>query len=304
MSQHDTPTTALCRHSAEAIWYRDQNLVDDLLGKQPFVAAASRHILGRPLSAGQLAMVEAVLVVLMEHGMTPSAISARLTYLGAPESLQGGVAAGLLGVGSAFIGTMEDCAQMLEAIASASQPDAAETAARTLAQRLVAERRSAPGFGHHLHKPDDPRAIALLALADRHEVSGPYVAALRRLSVALDEARGRHLTINATGAVAAILGDIGVPARAMRGFALISRTAGLVAHLLEEQQQPSGRFIWDLVDHAIPYRAETSFEDARRPREGGGPASLPASETSLGPRFRGDDEQDGGSIQTGAEDSA
>ncbi|KJK17304.1 citrate synthase [Burkholderiaceae bacterium 16] len=258
MSQanRDKPASALCRHNAEAIWYRDQNLVDDLLGKQPFVATACRHILGRELAPGQLALIEAILIVLMEHGMTPSAISARLIYMSSPESLQAGVAAGLLGVGSAFIGTMEDCARMLAVIADAAQPDAADTAARTLAQRLVSEKRTCPGFGHHLHTPDDPRAIALLALAERHGVAGRHTAALRRLAAALDEARGRHLTINATGAVAAILGDIGVPVGAMRGFALLSRTAGLVAHLLEEQETPSGRFIWKLVDQAIPFSAQ------------------------------------------------
>lgn len=253
MSQRDTPTTALCRHSTDAIWYRDKNLVDDLIGKDTFTRTAVRHILGREPDDDQLALVEAILIVLMEHGMTPSAVSARLIYMSSPESLQAGVAAGLLGVGSAFIGTMEDCARLLARIIAANDPD---TAAQTLAQQIVAERKTCPGFGHHLHKPDDPRAIALLALAESRGVAGRHVAALRTFSAALDAARGRHLTINATGAVAAILGDIGVPVGAMRGFALLSRTAGLVAHLLEEQLRPSGRFIWDLVDHAIPYRQE------------------------------------------------
>ena len=64
---------------------------------------------------------------------------------------------------------------------------------------------------------------------------------------------GRPITINATGAVAALLGEIGVPTGIMRGFAVISRAAGLVAHIAEEQQEPAGRFIWDTVEHAIPY---------------------------------------------------
>ncbi len=249
----EAPYTALCRHSNEAIWYRDKNLVDDLLGKQTFTEVAIRHILGRTLSEAHMTMVDAVLVVLIEHGMTPSAISARLTYMSAPESFQAGVAAGLLGVGSAFIGTMENCAGLLADVADDEDPRAA---ARRVVARLMAEKAIFPGFGHHLHKPDDPRAIALLALAEAKGVAGKYVQALRLLSEELDVARnGRHLTINATGAVAAILSEVGVPIRAMRGFAVLSRAAGLVAHLVEEQQQPSGRFIWDLVDHAVPYKA-------------------------------------------------
>jgi citrate synthase len=73
------------------------------------------------------------------------------------------------------------------------------------------------------------------------------------LSAAVDAAAGRAITINATGAVAALLGEIGVATRVMRGFAVISRAAGLVAHIVEEQANPSGRFIWDTIEHAIPY---------------------------------------------------
>ena len=69
----------------------------------------------------------------------------------------------------------------------------------------------------------------------------------------MDAAYGKHITINATGAVAALLSEIGVPTALMRGFAVISRAAGLVSHVAEEQQSPSGRYIWETIDHAIPY---------------------------------------------------
>ena len=111
-----------------------------------------------------------------------------------------------------------------------------------------------PGFGHHLHKPVDPRAYKLLEMARAEpELSGDKVRALETLSKAVDTVAGRAITINATGAVAAVLGEIGVPTGVMRGFAVISRAAGLVAHIVEEQQSPSGRFIWDTIEHAIPF---------------------------------------------------
>ena len=177
--------------------------------------------------------------------MTPSATATRMVYSSSPENIQAGVAAGLLAVGSQFVGTMEDCALLLNAIAAAED---APSEARAIASRHRASRQPVPGFGHHLHRPDDPRATALLALAEELGTSGGHALALKALAAAVDEAAGRHITINATGAIAAVLGDIGVPARLMRGFAVLARAAGLIAHIAEEQQDPSGRFIWNMLD--------------------------------------------------------
>jgi len=184
----------------------------------------------------------------MEHGLTPSAISARMVYSSSPENIQAGVAAGLLAVGSRFVGTMEDAAVLLQRIADAEDGRAE---AKAIAGELRKKRHAVPGFGHHLHKPDDPRATALLALADETGVAGRFAGALRLLAAEVDAAAGRHITINATGAVAAVLGDIGVPPRLMRGFAVLSRAAGLIAHIAEEQSDPTDRFIWDLVDRSL-----------------------------------------------------
>ncbi|SCX72524.1 citryl-CoA lyase [Variovorax sp. EL159] len=251
------PTTALCRHENEAIWYREQNLVEDLLGKRSFTDVLFEQILGHRPNQNEVVLADAVLVMLMDHGLTPSAIAARLTYMSSPENIQAGVAAGLLGVGSQFIGTMEDCGRILADLRGA--PDL-QIAAQKTASLYRTERRSLPGFGHHLHKPDDPRAKSLIELARVMQIAGANVTALLALSDAVDAAVGRHITINATGAAAAVLGDLGVPIAAMRGFAVISRAAGLVAHLVEESKKPSGRFIWELVDREIPYVAETPLK--------------------------------------------
>lgn len=76
---------------------------------------------------------------------------------------------------------------------------------------------------------------------------------MKALSAAVDSEFDRHITINATGATAALLGDMDIPVNLMRGFAVISRAAGLVAHIAEEQQKPSGRFIWETIDKAMPF---------------------------------------------------
>jgi len=182
--------------------------------------------------------------------MTPSAAAARLAYSSAPEALQAGVAAGLLCVGSVFVGTVEGCARLLERIAGAG--DAAAEAAL-----VVVEHRSAglplPGFGHPVHVPDDPRTPRLFEVARRHGVAGRHLAAIETLSAELDRALGRHVTINATGAVAALLADCQVPAEIMRGFAVVARCAGLVGHIHEEQRDPAMKTIWEAADAAVPY---------------------------------------------------
>jgi len=250
MTTNKVPETRLCSHTLTSLHYRDKNLVDDLIGKRTFTEVMLMQILAREPRPVDMRIVDAVLIVLMEHGLTPSAIATRLIYMSAPENLQGAVSAGLLAVGSSFVGTMENCSRLLDRIQAAADPKAEALA---IAREHKAERSLVPGFGHHLHKPVDPRAYKLLELGRAEaELKGDKIDALMTLSAAVDEVAGRPITINATGSVAALLGEIGVPTGVMRGFAVISRAAGLVAHIVEEQQSPSGRFIWDTVEHAMP----------------------------------------------------
>lgn len=247
----NTPTTHLCRHTLTSLHYREADLVQDLMGRKGFTEVMLMQILGRPLRPVDVRITDVVLVVLMEHGLTPSAIATRLIYMSAPENLQGAVAAGLLAVGSSFVGTMENGSRLLDRILAA--PDA-QAEALAIAREHRARKQAVPGFGHHLHKPVDPRAYKLIELGRAEpELKGAHLDALMTLSQAVDEVWGRPVTINATGAVAALLGELGVPTAVMRGFAVISRAAGLVAHIVEEQKSPSGRFIWDTVEHAIPF---------------------------------------------------
>lgn len=251
------PTTALSRHTADAVYYRNQSLVDDILkpGSAPdFVREAMAHILGRAIADGELQVMNAILITLMEHGFTPSAIAARSVYMSAPENLQGAVAAGLLAVGSQFVGTVENNARLIARLV-AVPPERRRALAEEIVQDHKTRRAHLPGFGHHLHRPDDPRAVRLLKIGADNGFEGRNVAALRLLAEVVDEKAGRHITINATGAVAALLGEMGVPVGLMRGFCVLGRTAGLIAHIAEEQERPSARFIWDLVDKTIPYEA-------------------------------------------------
>ncbi len=250
MKASKKPTTRLCTHDTTSITVRGADLVNDLIGELTFTEMTYFAITGRRPNHAQTRILDAVLVTLMEHGLTPSAIAARMIYASTPETLQAGVSAGLLAVGSVFVGTMEGCAALIERILAAPDVD---TAAREIADEYRATRRPIPGFGHHMHKPDDPRTPKLFAIAESEGVTGDHIAALRALSAAVDARFGKHLTINATGAIAALLGEIAIPASVMRGVAVISRSAGLVAHIAEEQKTPSMRYMWDLVEEGVPY---------------------------------------------------
>jgi citrate synthase len=246
-----TPTTKISHHTTGAIYVRGASLVDELIGKLTFTEMMYFQLTGERPTPAQARVLDAVLVTLMEHGITPSVIATRMVYDSCPEAVQAAVAAGLLAVGSTFVGTMEGCAANLEEILAAPEGEAAR--ARAIALRHREARRPVPGFGHPHHKPDDPRSPRLLALAAEAGVPGNHVRALRLLAAEVDAAWGRHVTINATGAVAALLGEIGIPQPVMRGIAVVSRAAGLVGHIREEQLEPAARFMWDVVAERVPY---------------------------------------------------
>lgn len=241
-----TPHTSLCHATPDDIVVRGRSLPKELLGKTTFTEMIYFHLTGRDATPAQRVMLDACLVTLMEHGLTPSAIATRLVQGSAPEAMQGAVAAGLLGVGSTFVGSTEGCAELLARIAAAADARAEALAIARASKRL-------PGFGHPLHKPADPRTVALLALARAHGLFGAHCQALELLSAAVDEVAGRSIVVNATAAVAALIADAELPFEILRGIALISRCAGLVGHIREEQQNPAMRALWEGAEAAVPY---------------------------------------------------
>ncbi len=249
-------TTALSHATRDRVVLRGHDLVEQIMGQMSFTEILYLLITGKRATAGQVRVLDAVLVTLMEHGMTPHAIAARLTYLAAPESLQGAMAAGLLGVGGHFAGTMEQAAVLILRVAAAASPVEAETAAEAIVTDYRGRRESLPGFGHPLHRPDDPRSPRLFTIAAETGVEGRYVAALQLLSRVVDRVFGRHLTINATGAIAAVLLEIGIPAAIMRGIAVVSRAGGLLAQLNEERENRIAGGLLKLVETAVSYSGD------------------------------------------------
>ncbi len=171
-----------------------------------------------------------------------------------PNSLQAAVAAGILGCGPVILGTAQVCAAVLtearERVVTGEDADATVLAvARTFHDR----RQPMPGFGHPLHKPVDPRAQRILALAEDRGIAGPCIDLARRFEPVVEAVWGRALPMNVSMPIAACLLDLGFPAAVVKAIPLLARTAGLLAHLAEERERPIGFLMAARGEEAIAY---------------------------------------------------
>jgi citrate synthase len=253
-----TYPTSLGTSDADHIGLLGMDLANDLMGKVTFGELAYWLVAMKRPSPGQLRVFEATLVALADHGFTPTAIAARVTYLSAPDSLQGALAAGLLGGGSRFLGVTEDTGQFLHRIVEANQDDlpSGDAGWNELAADAITKSRTAgqfiPGLGHPEHKVQDPRTPVLMAIAREEGLYGPHLelfAAMGRVSV---QTLGRPLPLNGAGVCGAALADLDLPVEFLRGFALLARAAGLIGQLAEERRRPIANDIYMSVDrHAV-----------------------------------------------------
>ncbi|HSP10171.1 MAG TPA: citryl-CoA lyase [Candidatus Dormibacteraeota bacterium] len=235
--------------TADKITVRGLDLATDIIGKVSLGDLAFLELKGRLPTPQESAVFNAIAVTLVEHGMTPSAIAARLTYFGAPESLQGAVAAGLLGLGDRFGGSIEGAAKALqEGLEGARKDDDLRKIAREIVAGHKQNKQVIPGLGHPIHKPIDPRTPRLFAVAAENGLSGRYVELIQLIAEEAGVAFGRDLPVNATGAIAALASELGIPWRVTRGLAVMARAIGLVAHIQEEIQDPTASEIWSRVD--------------------------------------------------------
>jgi citrate synthase len=249
------------RSTPDAIYVRGRDLATELMGKVTFTELEFFLTAGRMPSAGETRLFDAALVALADHGLTPSVLAARLTWTGATESLQGSVAAGLLGAGNVFLGVVEDTARFLAAILAEAalggdEAGVGAAAGRAVAAEIAAGRRI-PGLGHPVHKLEDPRTPRLYEIAAEAGIPTPHMDLLRTVAEAHAAATGKTLPINGAGVVGAAYADLGFPPEIVRGFALLARTAGLVGHLAEEMTDPIGLRLWLDVEHRATYTAET-----------------------------------------------
>lgn len=254
--------TGIGTSTTEEISLLGQNLADDLLGKVGFGELAIWLATKKRPTPSEVRVFEAVLVSLADHGFTPIALATRLTYYSAPDSLQGAIAAGLLGGGSRFLGVTEDTGKFLNG-ALAELGDTAgwseddwDNAARGVATGAKAAGIKIPGLGHPVHKNGDPRTPVIMAIAREEGQFGPHLELFSAIGRVHPEILGRTLPLNGAGVGGATLADLGLPIDLLRGFALIARTAGLVGHLAEEKRHPIAPDVYMAVDRNAVYNPD------------------------------------------------
>lgn len=228
------------------------NLCDEIVGKIDFGQMTFLQIFARmPKDANELRMFNAVMVILVEHGITPSSLSTRLTYCGAPESVQAAVAAGLLGLGSVFVGSLDQAARMLQtAIPDPANPPAdLQAVADSIVDDHLKRKAIIPGIGHPFHKPIDPRTVALFKVAHETGYDGPYSDLIKLIGKTAEKRTGKVLPVNVTAAMAAVVSQMGIDYRVCRGLAVAARAVGLVGHIIEESRQPMAGEIYMRLEH-------------------------------------------------------
>jgi len=236
------------------------DLAEELIGKIGFGELALWLATQQRPTPQQVRVFEAVLVSLADHGFTPTAIAARLTLYSAPESLQGAMAAGLLGGGSRFLGVTEDTGRFLRDVLATVAGHLPETDEQwdVLARQAVTEQRAAgrfvPGLGHPVHKKADPRIAVIIAIADQEGLRGPHLRLFEAIGRVHGKILGRTLPLNGAGVAGAALADIGLPPELLRGVALLARAAGLLGHIAEELRNPIAPAIYAAIDRNAVYR--------------------------------------------------
>jgi citrate synthase len=251
-SQPSALRTELGWSTADDVFVRGHNLSTELIGTIDLTQMTYLLIRGRLPTPEESRMLTALMVTIVEHGITPSVIAARMTYLGAPEALQGAIAAGLLGAGSVYLGAMETTGQMLVSALAEHPDEDLETIAGSVVRGYRERREIIPGIGHPIHTGGDPRVATLFALAEELGFFGKHPRLLQ--AIADEASRGRRLLpVNAAGAIGAISVEMGFDWRVAKGLALIARTIGLVGHVFEEMTSPTASRIWSMVEETVEH---------------------------------------------------
>src|SRR5689334_5115964 len=232
--------SAIASANEDTILVRGRDLCGELIGHVSFTDHTWLLLAGQMPNDEQRRILDAALVAIAEHGLVPSVQASRMTYAAAPEALQGAVAAGVLGCGSVILGAAENAGRMLADVVARSAQQSLKDAAAAVVGEMRAAKKPVPGYGHPLHKGEDPRASKLFAVAAETGVPDKHRAAALAVQAVLPELTGKNLVMNVSAAIPAVLLDAGFPVGALKGVPILARTASLIGHLLEEQARPIG----------------------------------------------------------------
>ncbi len=259
IGKSNDPVSNISQAYPDRVEVRGRDLCGDLMGRLSFTEYFHLLLTGEEPTEEQRFFLDLLLVAIAEHGMMPTNVAARMTLAADPGSLHGAVAAGILGCGPVILGTSEECARLLERAQAEVDAggDPAAVAAR-LAREVHESGEKLPGFGHPVHRSLDPRAERILELADARGVSGSHVLLARGVRDGAAQAWGRPLTMNVSMPIAAVMLDLGFVSATVKSVPILARTAGLLAHLAEEQQRPLGFLMAARAEEAIVYEGPSA----------------------------------------------
>jgi citrate synthase len=210
--------------------------VEELMGRVPFADVVFLLLKGELPTKEQGKLMDAMLVSSVDHGVTPPSALAARTVASGGAPLTTAVAAGISSINKHHGGAIEGCMRVLLEAVERKRGSGKETAA--VAAELVDEYKAAnkrfPGYGHRVHT-QDPRSVRLFAMAAELGMAGEYVDMAHALRAAIKERMGRDLPMNVDGAIATMLCEMEFPPEMSNGIFAISRSAGLVAQVYEEQ---------------------------------------------------------------------
>jgi len=248
------PVSGISQAYADRVEVRGRDLTGDLMGRLTFTEFVHLLLTGEEPSEDQRFFLDLLLVAIAEHGMMPTSVAARMTLAADPTALQAAVAAGILGAGPVVLGTSEECARLLaDASARVAAGEGPEDVVADVARVAHEAGGRVPGFGHPVHRPVDPRAERILTLADERGVSRENVQLARLLHGAVAQQWGKPLPMNVSLPIAAVMLDLGYPVSTVKAVPILARTAGLLAHLAEEQENPLGFYLAGKAEEAITY---------------------------------------------------
>jgi citrate synthase len=216
-----------------------QALIAGMIGALPPTAAGdggdgliaarlATRLCADPVPPSLVRVLNAALVLVADHEMAASTLAARVaaSMRADPYAV---VATGLGALGGALHGGAALGAELM--LSSARSPLDAPRVVGDLLRR--GERL--PGFGHFVYKDGDPRANLLLELIDAYAPSSRHLAVARAVT---DEARRRAIPEpNIEFALAVLAGVAGMIRGAGEAIFAAGRTAGWLAHALEEYQR-------------------------------------------------------------------
>jgi len=205
--------------------------ITEIMDRLSFTETVFLILKGELPTKAEAEMMRAILVSSVDHGCSPPSVLGTRTVISGGNSLNAAIAGGVLVIGDSHGGAIENAARIFQSWAK--KEGDIQALAKQLVEDLSAKKIRMPGFGHRLHNVD-PRTIKLFEIAAKCRFSGKHIELCKAVEKALAIQLGKSLPINVDGAIAAVISDMGFDWRLGKGFFIISRVPGLVAHAYEE----------------------------------------------------------------------